>query len=154
MIPAEARTIAAAADRASQDEFSPRHMTAQLTVASFSGPLPPPALLEQYNQTIQNGAERIMVLVENQSAHREDLERRVVTGNVANQTRGSWFAFVIMMTAILCGSGLIYIGKDTAGLTAIITAVGGMVSVFFYSKLQQKKEREDKAEALEQRKRK
>jgi uncharacterized membrane protein len=44
-----------------------------------------------------------MAMAERQSAHRERLEARVVDGNVANQTRGSYFAFIIMLAAILCG---------------------------------------------------
>jgi uncharacterized membrane protein len=128
-------------------------MTAEINVASFSGPLPPPALLAQYNDVIPNGADRILTMAERQSAHRERLEARVVDGNVANQTRGSYFAFIIMLVAILCGFYLIHEGKNAAGLTSIIVAVGGIVSVFFYSKLEQKKEREDKAAALAGRRR-
>jgi uncharacterized membrane protein len=130
-----------------------RELTTEINVAAFSGPLPPPTLLAQYNDVIPNGADRIMVMAERQSAHRERLEARVVDGNVANQTRGSYFAFVIILVAILCGFYLIHEGKNTAGLTSIITAVGGAVGVFFYSKLEQKKERDEKAAVLAERRR-
>jgi len=130
-----------------------REVTAEINLASFSGPLPPPAQLFQYNEAIPNGAERIMAMAERQSAHRERLETRVVNGNVANQTRGSYFAFIIMLVAILCGSYLIHEGRNAAGLTSIVVAVGGMVGVFFYSKIEQKKEREDKASDLSARRR-
>jgi uncharacterized membrane protein len=116
--------------------------------SSFSGPIPPPALLEKYNEIIPNGAERILAMAEKQSAHREYLEKRVVDGNVSNQTRGSYFGFTISLVAILGGVWLIAHGKSTEGLVAIITSLGGLVSVFFYSKYQQKKERTQKSEAL------
>ena len=48
--------------------------------SSFSGPIPPPALLQKYNEIIPNGAERILAMAEKQSAHREYLEKRVVDG--------------------------------------------------------------------------
>jgi uncharacterized membrane protein len=126
---------------------------AEIKMAAFSGPIPHPTLLAQYNDVIPNGADRIMAMAERQSAHREQLETRVVEGNVANQTRGSYFAFIIMLVAILCGFYLIHEGKNAVGLTSIITAVGGIVGVFFYSKMEQKKEREDKSAALAERRR-
>jgi uncharacterized membrane protein len=70
---------------------------------SFSGPLPPPALLAKYNEVIPNGAERIMAMAERQSAHREFLEKQVVAGNVASQARGSHYAFIICPLPFLAG---------------------------------------------------
>jgi uncharacterized membrane protein len=92
-----------------------------------------------------------MAMAEKQSAHRERLEARVIDGGVANQTRGSYFAFTISLVAIVGGFVLIEQGKSVIGLSAIITSVGGLVSVFFYSKHQQKKERVEKSTALEAR---
>jgi uncharacterized membrane protein len=127
-------------------------VTMQRTVsASFSGPIPPPALLERYNEIIPNGAERILAMAEKQSAHREYLEKRVVDGNVANQTRGSYFAFILCFTAILGGVWLIAHGQSTEGLVAIITSIGSLAGLFIYNKKQQKKERDEKADALKDR---
>jgi uncharacterized membrane protein len=123
----------------------------QLQAASFSGPLPLPSLLAQYNDIIPNGAERIMAMAERQSAHRERLEARVVDGNVANQTRGSYFAFVIALVALVGGFFLIHEGRSSEGLAAIITSVSGLVGVFVYAKVEQRRERTEKIEALQQR---
>lgn len=123
---------------------------AQVQAVHFSsGPLPHPSLLAKYNDIIPNGAERIMAMAERQSAHREILESRVVNGNVANQTRGSYFAFIISLVCIVGGFVLIYEGKSAVGLSAIITSVTGLVGVFFYSKHEQRKERVEKAIALQ-----
>lgn len=78
-----------------------RELLIQASSSSFSGPIPPPALLEKYNEIIPNGAERILAMAEKQSTHREYLEKRVVDGNVSNQTRGSYFGFIISLVAIL-----------------------------------------------------
>jgi uncharacterized membrane protein len=120
--------------------------------ASFSGPLPPPGLLAQYNEIIPNGAERIVAMAEKQSAHRERLEARVIEGNVASQTRGSYFSFILALVAIVGGFWLIHEGRSASGLAAVITSVVGLVSVFFYSKYEQRQERVQKAEALQSRK--
>ena len=112
----------------------------------FSGPLPHPSVLAKYNEVIPNGAERIMAMAERQSAHRERIEARVVDGNVASQTRGSYFAFIILIVTILGGFFCLYEGKNIVGLSTIIGSLGGVVGVFFYSKREQRKERVEKAE--------
>ena len=49
----------------------------------FQGPLPPPAILEHYDRIVPGAAARILVMAENQSKHRQVLERRVInTGSV------------------------------------------------------------------------
>jgi uncharacterized membrane protein len=116
--------------------------------AFFSGPLPPPHLLAQYNDAIPDGASRVMAMAERQSQHREALEKRVVDGNVASQTRGSYFAFVLLLVTIVGGFYLLHEGKSIVGLAAIVTAVGGAAGVFFYSKHEQKKERIAKTEMM------
>src|ERR1035437_9947708 len=124
-----------------------RELLIQASSSSFSGPIPPPALLEKYNEIIPNGAERILAMAEKQSTHREYLEKRVVDGNVANQTRGSYFAFIICLIAIIGGVWLIHGGMNTAGLTSIIGSLATLAGVFVYSKHSQKKERQEKADA-------
>ena len=80
-------------------------------------------------------------MAEKQSAHRARLESRVIDGNVASQTRGSYFTFVIVLVALLGGFYLLHEGKSLAGLSAIIVSVGGVVAVFFVQRQEQRKER-------------
>ena len=42
---------------------------------AFSGPIPPPDLLEKYNNIIPNGADRILAMAEQQQAHRQFMEK-------------------------------------------------------------------------------
>lgn len=132
-----------------RSELESQRLTIQASV--FSGPLPLPNIIAEYDRIIPNGAERIMVMAERQSTHREDLEASVVKGNISSQTRGSYFAFVLALVSILGGFFLIYTGKNTAGLAAIIASVGSLAGVFVYSKYVQRKERERKSEGLQSR---
>jgi uncharacterized membrane protein len=106
-----------------------------------------------YNDVVANGAERILAMAERQSAHRESMEAQVVKANLALQRQGSWFAFILAFLTIGGGIFLIYLGKDGYGLAAIapLTSLAG---VFFFSKREQRKERVEKATALEARRRK
>lgn len=89
-----------------------------------------------------------MAMAERQSAHREKLEAQVVAGNVASQARGSIFAFSICLVALIGGFALIAFGKSPYGLAAIISSLAALAGVFVYGKYQQRKERQDKADAL------
>jgi uncharacterized membrane protein len=117
----------------------------------FAGPLPPPTVLAQYNEIVINGADRIIAMAERQSAHRESLEAEVVTGNVAAQKRGSIYAFIISMTVILCGTFVIHEGHSAYGLAAILADLAGVAGVFVYSRNVQRKERDEKSDALAER---
>jgi uncharacterized membrane protein len=116
--------------------------------ASFSGPIPPPGLLEKYNEVIPNGADRIMAMAERQSAHRESLEASVVAGNIANQARGTVFAFILCLVALSSGFYLVNEGRNIEGFASIVGSVGGILGTFIYSRIEQRKERVEKAGAL------
>lgn len=47
---------------------------------------------------------------------------------------GQIFAFVIMMTALLGGFYLVSEGKDTAGVAAIMAAIGIPLGTFIYNR--------------------
>jgi uncharacterized membrane protein len=119
---------------------------------SFSGPLPPPAVLAQYNEVIPNGAERIMAMAERQSAHREQLEASVVAANIASQARGMVFAFILSFVTIIGGFGLVATGKSLAGVATIIGSLATLAAVFVYARREQQKERAAKSDALKTRK--
>jgi hypothetical protein len=92
-------------------------------------------------------------MAEAQSAHRERLEARALDAGIASQTRGSYFSFILSFIANAGGLFLIHEGRSAEGLAAIIASLAGLVSVFFFSRSEQKKERIEKMKSLESRKR-
>ncbi|MGI8784222.1 MAG: DUF2335 domain-containing protein [Acidobacteriota bacterium] len=129
----------------------PAQRTVSLTAsASFhSGPLPAPSTLAEYERVFPGCAERIVAMAEKQSAHRQDLERTVVRGNVNAERRGQICAFVLGAIAIGGGIYLIATGKDVQGLVAILGALGALAGVFVYGRRRQEKEREKKRQEVE-----
>lgn len=71
---------------------------------TFRGPLPPPSTLERYNASVPDAAERLLVMVEQQAAHRRAPESAVVAGNLAAQRRGQYFAIVVVLVGLLGGA--------------------------------------------------
>jgi uncharacterized membrane protein len=116
--------------------------------ASFSGPLPPPDVLDRYNQILPGAAERIIVMAESQHEHRLDLEKHVIHSNVSAQKLGTILGFVVAMTVIVGGTWLVHDGKSGEGLATIITALAALVGTFIYSKHEQQRDLAKKTEAL------
>jgi len=119
---------------------------------SYSGPLPHPALLAKYNEVIPGGAERIMAMAERQSAHRERLEAMVVESNVKSQQRGTNYAFVLCLVALVGGFSLLFLGRNIDGWISILGSLTALASTFIYSRHKQAQERIEKSEALMSRK--
>lgn len=117
----------------------------------FSGPIPPPNLLERYNEVVSNGAERILAMAEKQSAHRESLETKVVDANLKSQRRGQTQAFIVALAVILGGIYIMAKGYSGWGFAAIITSLASLVAIFAIGKREQRNERVEKSNALDNR---
>ncbi|MCK4395914.1 DUF2335 domain-containing protein [candidate division WOR-3 bacterium] len=115
----------------------------------FSGPLPPPELFKKYEEILPGSAERILKMAENQSTHRQELEKRVVFSSTRNETLGVIFAFIIFMIAVGLGTLLIYNNKDVEGLVTIVFTVLGGIGVFIYGKKRQREELKSKRESID-----
>lgn len=96
----------------------------------YSGQLPRPDHLEQFNNLIEDGAERIMKMTEGQSLHRIRTEKTVVGWTLFQGIAGQLFAFIL---AILFGVGGFYLtmhGHSVVGGTMIAAPVMGMIVAF------------------------
>jgi len=114
---------------------------------SFFGRLPPPEVLEKYNQAMPGLDERIITMAEQQGRHRQEIEK---TSNAFVQKVGPLLGFIVAMTAVIGGIMLVLKGKDGYGLAAIITALASLAGVFIYGKKQQRKNLDEKAQDLAQ----
>ena len=116
-------------------------VTQQSQTFQYSGILPPAAELERYNEIIPHGAERIMLMAEEQSKHRRDMERIVVTGDSGRANRGQIIAAIVVMSALVAGTYLIVNGFDIQGLVTMLTPLAAVALAFITGTAQRKKER-------------
>ncbi len=109
-----------------------------------SGPLPSPSTLKEYGSIIENGAERITQMAENQTNHRMALETSTIGKQLGQSGRGQWFALIIALVALVIAWDLAKSDHDAvAGIIGGATVVG-LVSAFIYGKVSQNKNLEDK----------
>lgn len=86
----------------------------------WSGPLPPPGALKQFNETIPNGAERIMTMVEQEQAQRIAHENRRQEGEIAATRRSHFLGGAITLLSIAAAVGGSYVGVNPIVCVAVV----------------------------------
>ncbi|MDU3832333.1 DUF2335 domain-containing protein [Gemella haemolysans] len=97
---------------------------------TYSGAVPPPEMLREFDKIIPNGADRFMKMAEEQSAHRRKIEQKIVESNVKNENLGLVFAFFISIIGLISAAILAYKGNNVGAGVFAIPALGGLVNSF------------------------
>lgn len=98
-----------------------------MRIQSFSGPIPPPEIMQGYENILKGSADRILSMAENQATHRMDIEKSVVKRSLNQKTfgliMGSVIALVILgITVYFAVLGLVWL----AGVLATTTFVAAL----------------------------
>lgn len=110
---------------------------------SHSGPLPDPESFEQYSRLIPNGADRLMKLVENQAAHRQTQESRMVYTHRHKTISGQWIAAALSILFGLAAYKLGMAGHDVLAGTIATSTIGGIIAVFVLGQLKKDDDEEE-----------
>ena len=92
----------------------------QIVSAGWSGPLPPPAALDEFNRIVPGGAERIFAQFEAEGTHRRELERRQSKFVVRDVHIGQALAGLFALSGLAVSAFAIYYDKPWAA-----TIIGG-----------------------------
>lgn len=117
--------------------------------ASFSGPLPPPDMLEAYKRAFPECPQRIVKMAEDQLQHRHRLEEKKLTGDIAAERRGSYLGVALTGGAVAGAVYLLGAGQSLAGYVIFATQVVLVVALRLLARHDQAKELEEKAEPKE-----
>jgi uncharacterized membrane protein len=115
-------------------------------MSSFSGPLPSPESVAEYNRHIPNGADRIMSMAEQQQSHRMQIEKTAVTRQFNQSSTGQWMGFIIGIVVVLIAA---YLGVNGERVLAGILGGGdlvALVAVFVLGKRESSKSLKEKEE--------
>jgi hypothetical protein len=69
-------------------------------ITQFWGPLPHPDALARFEQIVPGSAKKILAMAEAQASHRQNLERKVVEGDVQRSWWGLWAGFTLGITGM------------------------------------------------------
>lgn len=96
---------------------------------TFAGPIPHPDIIEKYNKILPGAAERIFTSWENQTQHRQSLERSIVKTDNLKSILGVILGFIVVIITIiggiitaLNGHPLFGSGLSLVGLAMLATA--------------------------------
>ena len=106
----------------------------RLVAQQFSGPIPPPAILEHYNAIIPNGAERIFIMAEKEQEHRQTIEKSIVKSDNQEAKRGMIFAFIVVILLLLGSFYLTINDYKISGLATILTTIVSISALFIYGR--------------------
>jgi uncharacterized membrane protein len=121
-----------------------KHVIQTVVKEEYSGPIPPPEMLKQFNDIIPDGADRIMKMAESQSMHRQEIEKMAVMSNVDNSKRGQRYALIISICILIAGLGNISFGNNWAGFSLVVGNIATLSGLFIYGKNSERKERIEK----------
>ncbi|MEO0986862.1 MAG: DUF2335 domain-containing protein [Cyanobacteria bacterium J06639_14] len=111
----------------------------EVTAASlnFSGPLPPPQILAQYNNAHPDAADRILKMAEREQQHRHETQSKMVETHISDlkaarheKRLGQILGFTIGAICIFAGLTAVLADHPVSGTIFGSTGVVGLVSVF------------------------
>lgn len=112
--------------------------------ARYSGPIPLPAMLADYEAILPGSADRILAMAENQSAHRIEIEKIAVNARARDSLLGIVAGFLIGVSALATSAFVIVNGHTFAGGLIGTSGLAGLVGVFIYGTRENRAERERK----------
>jgi uncharacterized membrane protein len=105
---------------------------ARVLTAAYSGPLPPPSILQGYETVLPGAAERILRLAEEEASHRRRQEEKLVESNCQDGRLGLWLGFSIGALALLISCAVAIWGAPWAGGFLGSLSIVALVSTFIY----------------------
>ncbi len=116
------------------------HYFRQTHLSSFTGPIPPPEVLQGYENVKQGFADRILTMAEKQQDHRISSESKMIKESANETSRGQWFGFIIAISflvgAVILGlTGHEWLGGVIGGGTLV-----SLVTVFLTNRPAKKSE--------------
>ena len=106
----------------------------------FNGPIPPAEELEKYSDIIPDGANRIMLMAEQQAQHRIELEKMVINNDISNSRLGMVFGFILQFATIV---GSVIIAITQSMWEGMLMAIGVIIiGVVNFRMVKQDREKE------------
>lgn len=107
--------------------------------------MPDVETLEGYARFIPNGAERLMSLIEMQTAHRIEMEKTVIPSQIKESSRGQIFGFILsLIFGLVVSLVFLLLGHPNWAGTITTTTAVSMATIFALGKHKANKNIKDK----------
>ena len=119
----------------------PAQIVKAVHASMYSGPIPPPAALAQYDKTLPGAADRILKMAESQQAHRQALEVVAINHDARRSMAGLIAGAVIALAALAFAGVLAALGQPVGSVATGLFAIASLAGVFVYGTYTRRKER-------------
>lgn len=120
------------------DEGSPSRpdesQSGQDLTVSFSGPLPPPGLLQQYKEIQPDFPERLLALTEQEAEHRRKVTHQAMRIDGTEVILGQIFGLIVALAAMVMVGYLGYLGHPVASVFFGFGTLSSLVAVFVWGR--------------------
>jgi uncharacterized membrane protein len=106
----------------------------QIVQQEFRGPVPPPAVLEGYENILPGAAERILSMAENDAEHQREIEKDALNYQYKENRRGQYFGIIVVALCMIAVMVALFFGYEKAASIIGGTTVVGLVTVFVVGK--------------------
>ncbi len=96
----------------------------------FAGPLPPPHMLQGYEEVLSGAADRIVRMAESQANHRQEQESRILTAATQLSKLGMFLGFCLALAILGVAGWLISIREWYSVLIGTFKIMVTLVSLF------------------------
>ncbi len=103
---------------------------AVVQASMFSGPLPPPALYDAYEQVVAGSAERILTLAEKEQSHRHAFDGKAMEKHFNEVSKGQSIGSVIAVCCIGAACFCAYIDQPWVATVLVGTTAVNLVTGF------------------------
>ncbi len=117
-----------------------------LHVEQYSGPIPPPGMLADYEQVMPGSGDRILTMSEQQQIHRIKIQEILVNAAVQHEKLGMWRGFILALTIIASGTLVILSGFSLVGFAMVTAPAIAIATVFLSSSRDKPQTKPDKLE--------
>lgn len=107
---------------------------AAVAATHFEGPIPPPAILQGYEDVIPGSAERILRMAEQESSYRHGLTTKMLNADISRSNRGLWLGWVVALAFLVAATMMVLGGHPVPGTIFGTLDLAGLVGVFVYGK--------------------
>lgn len=101
-----------------------------LTHQNFSGPIPSPAILEQYYKILPTAPERIISMAENQQSHENKAVEKALDGEINLKKRGQIYGFSLMALIALLSAYALFLGYEKFAIIGMVFVAVPLVKIF------------------------
>ena len=110
------------------EALPPETRTAYVQSISFRGPLPPPALLKDYDKVKPGLADTIVEMATGEQDHRHRWESSSLEAHLADRRLGLWLGFAITVIGAVAAVAVASLGHPWVAASALVPGLSGILA--------------------------